>query len=92
MLKMFYKWGPANDWVIDRVEEWMSSTQQGRTVTYSYSKLFSMPYSALTPVSFGRFGDSDCCRLRMEHFKIPQAIAGRQREDQDRHLEEGLHG
>lgn len=52
MLKIFYKTGPGGDKVIDRVEEWMSSTQKGRTVTYSYAVYSGTTYSALTGVSY----------------------------------------
>ncbi len=54
MLKIFYKTGPAGDNVVDRVEEWLSLTQQGRTVTYNYSAYVASgtTYSALTSVSY----------------------------------------
>jgi RHS repeat-associated protein len=56
MLKMFYKRGPAYESVpvIDRVEEWLSSTVKGRTVTYNYSVYSSdySDYSALTGVTY----------------------------------------
>jgi RHS repeat-associated protein len=54
MLKMFYKAGPAGESVMDRVEEWLSSTVKGRTVSYSYSVYSSggINYSALTSVTY----------------------------------------
>jgi RHS repeat-associated protein len=54
MLKIFYKTGPANDTVVDRVEEWMTSALKGRTVTYNYSTYSASGtnYSALTSVTY----------------------------------------
>src|ERR1022692_1268851 len=54
MLKIFYKTGPANDTVVDRVEEWMTSTLKGRTVTYVYSTYSASGtnYSALTSITY----------------------------------------
>src|ERR1700720_1451592 len=52
MLKIFYTTGPAQDVVVDRVEEWMGSPWQGRTVTYHYTHYSGVPYSALTGVSY----------------------------------------
>jgi RHS repeat-associated protein len=54
MLKIFYKAGPAGDRVIDRVEEWMSSSAKGRTVTYNYTayKPATTTFSALTGVTY----------------------------------------
>jgi RHS repeat-associated protein len=54
MLKIFYKTGPAGDKVIDRVEEWMSSSAKGRTVTYNYTayKPGTTTFSALTSVTY----------------------------------------
>ncbi len=52
MLKIFYGTGPGNDRVIGRVEEWMSSTQKGRTVTYNYSVIGGTAYSALGRVDY----------------------------------------
>jgi YD repeat-containing protein len=54
MLKIFYKTGPANDTVVDRVEEWMTSTLKTRTVTYNYSLYTASGtnYSSLTSVTY----------------------------------------
>jgi RHS repeat-associated protein len=52
MLKIFSKPGPAGDTVIDRVEEWMTSSLKGRTVTYNYLQYSGTNYSALTGVSY----------------------------------------
>ncbi len=54
MLKIFYKRGPANDIVVDHVDEWMTSSLKERTVTYNYSayNASGTTYSALTSVSY----------------------------------------
>ena len=54
MLKIFYGAGKASDTVITRVEEWLTPTQQGRTVSYTYTlyQVGSTNYSALTGVSY----------------------------------------
>ncbi len=57
MLQIFYGTGPAGDYVITKVQEWMGNNNgtpqwPGRAVTYNYAQIPGTAYSALSRVDY----------------------------------------